>query len=106
MEACNILSNNVAIRAAVTVALLFVAATPGAAQLSFTPSQCRDALVIGNAIMTKYRISPKLAASFGRFRDSGCDLKTVFDRDTDIDEKAFGEFRVKLIAFRTAATDR
>ncbi|MEA2875533.1 MAG: hypothetical protein QOF14_729 [Hyphomicrobiales bacterium] len=51
--------------------------------------------------MTKYAISPALASSFRQFRVSSCDPNTVFNRDTDTDETAFGEFRLKLIALRS-----
>jgi hypothetical protein len=82
---------------------------PAAAQqTSLPPKQCEDAISISTAIMTKYqgRISAKLADSFGRFRDSRCDLGTQFTRvEGTADEVAFGEFRVRLIAMRTAANN-
>lgn len=73
-------------------------AAPTAARLP--EEQCRNAIIISNAIMRREPISPRLAASFGRFGESQCSLDTVFERDTDVDERAFGEFRVRLIALR------
>jgi hypothetical protein len=63
--------------------------------------QCSDALAVAHAVMKKHRISPRLAASFRRFRLSNCDLDTDFERDTAVDATAFGEFRLKLIALGT-----
>jgi hypothetical protein len=64
--------------------------------------QCSDAQDIAFAVMKKYAISPRLATSFRKFRLSNCDLEIDFERDTAIDETAFGEFRLKLIALTTA----
>jgi hypothetical protein len=72
--------------------------TPSVARLP--EEQCRNAIIISNAIMRREPISPRLAASFSRFGESQCRLDTVFERDTDVDERAFGEFRVRLIALR------
>ena len=80
-----------------------------AQQASLTSEQCQNAISISTQIMTKYRgqISDKLARSFGQFRDSKCDLSTPFTRvEGTADEKAFGEFRLKLIALRTADASR
>lgn len=63
--------------------------------------QCSDAVAIAHAIMKKHAVSPRLAASFRKFRLSNCDLETDFERDTAVDETAFGEFRLKLIALAT-----
>jgi hypothetical protein len=88
-------------KSAIAASAIAAFGLPAAAEQALSPLQCRDALVIGNAVMTKYAVSPRLATSFKNFRLSNCDPKTVFERDTDIDDKAFGEFRVKLIALRT-----
>ena len=79
---------------------------PAAAQQAFSLTQCRDALVVGNAILSKYAVSQRLASSFKNFRLSGCNPKTVFERENEVDEDAFGEFRIKLIALRTEAAQR
>jgi hypothetical protein len=70
----------------------------------FTAQQCREAIIISDAIKRKYagRISEKLVASFARFRDSNCDLSTPFTRvEGTSDDQAYGEFRVRLIAMRS-----
>jgi len=74
--------------------------TPAAAD-QLPPKQCRDAQAVAAAVITRYNISPRLATSFRKFRLSNCDLETDFERDTDVDENAFGEFRLKLIALST-----
>jgi hypothetical protein len=79
-----------------------VSAATAQQQIALTPQQCSQAQDIAYSLMKKYKISPRLAASFRNFRLSNCDMKTVFERDTDTDEKAFGEFRLRLIALRTA----
>jgi hypothetical protein len=69
----------------------------------FNDKQCRDAISIATHLMTKYRgrISEQLARSFGRFRDSNCDLGTDFTRvEGTSDDEAFGEFRLRLIVLR------
>ena len=82
-------------------ALGATAKQPAALAVARLPAdQCRNAIIIGNAIMRREPISPRLAASFDRFGESQCRLDTVFERDTDVDERAFGEFRVRLIALR------
>jgi len=100
-----------AIAGAAMGALAVLAAFPVNAQqqVALTSKQCEDAVSISTAIMTKYRgqISEKLARSFGQFRDSKCDLGTPFTRvEGTADDKAFGEFRLKLIALRTADVSR
>jgi hypothetical protein len=77
--------------------------------VSLTPQQCENAISVSTGILTKYRgkISVKLIESFDRFRDSKCNLKTDFTRvEGTADEKAFGEFRVLLIAMRTASNSK
>jgi len=69
------------------------------------PDQCRSAILIGTEIMERNAISGRLASSFERFRLSNCRLDTVFERETDIDNRAFGEFRVRLIALRMSAAN-
>jgi hypothetical protein len=84
-------------------------AFPAAAEQAFTPKQCENAIAISTSILDKYkgRISEKLVSSFGRFRDSHCDLATPFTRiEGTADDQAFGEFRLKLIALRTANLSR
>ena len=83
-----------------------VASSPAAAQQQasapFTAEQCRDAKIIGNAVMSKFRVSAELADSFVKFGQSNCDMNTNWRLSTPVDEKAFSEFRLKLIAIRTA----
>ena len=59
------------------------------------------ALRIAEEIKDLYDISPRLDASFERFRRSRCDVETRFERDTEIDVKAFLEFRMKFEMWRT-----
>jgi len=83
--------------------LVTIGASPSGAE-SLPPKQCRDAVSISTEILTKYRsrISAKLIASFGQFRESNCDLSTEFTRvEGTADDEAFGEFRVRLIALRS-----
>lgn len=75
------------------------------AAASLPPDQCRSAILIGTEIMERNAISARLADSFRRFRLSNCRLDTVFERETDIDNQAFGEYRVRLIALRMSATN-
>ncbi len=100
------MSNNVAGRRVGTalfgLVLLGMAACPRDAQADqLAAKQCGDAVAIAHAIMKKHAVSPRMAASFRKFRLSNCDLDTDFERDTPVDETAFGEFRVKLIALAT-----
>ncbi len=79
------------------------ASFPAAAeQATLTSQQCREAKAVTIAVMSKYAISPRLATSFKQFTTSGCDLKTNFEVDTTVDDRAFGEFRTKLIVLRKA----
>lgn len=91
-------------------AIISPIAFPAAAQqVALTPEQCRNAISISSSIMEKYRgrISEKFANSLGRFRDTGCDLNTQFTRvDGTKDNEAFGEFRLLLVALRTAAISK
>ena len=73
------------------------------AQLKFEPDQCAAALRIAEQIKEKFDISPRLDASFERFRRSECDVQTRFERDTEIDVKAFLEFRFRFEMWRTCA---
>jgi hypothetical protein len=100
---------NAAFAAVVAGSSLLAGFSAAAQQTALTNEQCQNAISISTQIMTKYRgqISEKLAKSFGQFRDSKCDLSTSFSRvEGTADEKAFGEFRLKLIALRTADISR
>jgi hypothetical protein len=83
-----------------TLAMIYPAS---AQQAALTPDQCRNAQIIGNAIMEKYKVSSQLAESFGKFVFSKCDMNTEWQLATDVDKKAFGEFRARIVALRTAA---
>ena len=78
---------------------------PAAAQETVLgDAQCRTARAVAIAVLEKYsgKISEPLANSFAAFNKS-CDLKTKFERVPGTpDDDAFGEFRVKIIAIRTA----
>jgi hypothetical protein len=90
---------------AAAAAAIVAASASAQAQTALTPQQCEKAISVSTGILTKYRgrISVDLAQSFGRFRDSKCDLKTEFTRVKGTsDDEAFGEFRVLLIALKTA----
>ena len=94
-------------RRAVQAAAISTLATiyPAAAQqVALTPQQCRDAIIIAGAIKDRFagKMSVQLIDSFARFRDSNCDLDTNFVRETPADNEAFKEFRLRLIAMRTA----
>ena len=88
----------------VTLALaaaLALAGRAASAQVKFAPDQCEAALRIAEEIKDQYDISPRLDASFERFRRSRCDVETRFERDTEVDVKAFLEFRMKFEMWRT-----
>ena len=90
------------IAATLTAASVVGAIFPAAAQQAFSQQQCRDAQVIGNAIMQRYAISDRLAGSYRRFIGSGCDMNTDWELVTPVDQQAFGEYRIRLVALRTA----
>ena len=71
------------------------------AQLTFEADQCAAALNIAEQIKEKFDISPRLEASFERFRRSRCDVQTRFERDTEVDVKAFVEFRFRFEMWKT-----
>lgn len=97
-----------ALTTAAIIGLSALGSFPAAAQQALLPAeQCRNAIIISNAIKDRYngRLSAKLIASFGQFRDSNCDLNTPFTRvEGTADEDAFGEFRLKLIVLRRTAS--
>jgi hypothetical protein len=87
---------------ALAVAAAFaLAPRPASAQVKFAPDQCAAALSIAEEIEDGFDISPRLKASFERFRRSRCDVDTRFERDTEVDVKAFLEFRLKFEMWRT-----
>lgn len=90
--------------AAALVGASVLASFPAAAQEMLPPNLCSQANDVAYAIMSKYPISPSMATSFNRFRVSKCDLDTDFNTLTPVDEQAFGEFRVKLIALKKMAS--
>lgn len=83
-------------------------AFPAAAQQALSPKQCSDAISIADAIVqaNKGKISPDLINSFVKFGESKCDMNTDWKLMNKIDEQIFGQFRVRLIALRTAAVSR
>jgi hypothetical protein len=85
-----------AVIAGVTITVL-----PAAAQVKFAPDQCEAALRIAEEIRDQYDISAYLIASFDQFRRSRCDVETRFARDTEVDVKAFLEFRMRFEMWRT-----
>ena len=78
-----------------------LAADMASAQVRLPPDHCEGALFIAERIKERYEISPRLEASFQRFRQSRCDVDTSFERDTEVDVKAFLEFRLKFEMWRT-----
>jgi hypothetical protein len=101
------LSNNVAaaIRVVAVLGALACFSFQACAQTGqpFTAKQCSDAISIANAVVQSYKgqLSKDLIDSFVRFGRSNCDLSTTFTRiEGTSDEKAFGEFRVRLVALR------
>jgi hypothetical protein len=70
----------------------------------FTQTQCSNAISIANALVQANRgqISNGLVDSFVRFSKSKCDLNIDWNLTGKNDEKVFGEFRVRLIALRSA----
>jgi hypothetical protein len=71
------------------------------AQLKLEPDQCDAALRIAESVKQNYDISPRLLASFERFRLSLCDVETRFERDTRVDVLALGEFKMRYELWRT-----
>jgi hypothetical protein len=76
-----------------------------AAQVRLPPDHCEGALFIAEQVKEAYDISPRLAASFQRFRLSNCDVDTSFERDTEVDVKAFAEFRLRFEAWKICSAD-
>jgi hypothetical protein len=82
-------------------ACLVLGAGKASAQLKLFPDQCEAALSIAELIKKKHDISPRLAASFEKFRRSDCDVDTKFERDTQTDVMALGEFKMRYEMWRT-----
>jgi hypothetical protein len=76
---------------------------PVSAQRTLPPDLCRGALSIAESIKTRYDISQRLAASFQKFDASDCDIDTPFERDTELDVRAFVEFQLRFQVWRTCA---
>jgi hypothetical protein len=91
-----------AVTGALIVTTLFSAA---AQQVALTPQQCSDAISVAAAIVQRNsgKLSQSMIDSFVQFGKSKCDLGTNFVRENAADNDAFKEFRLKLIAMRTAA---
>jgi hypothetical protein len=71
------------------------------AHLKLFPDQCEAALSIAEEVKATYDMSPRLLASFEKFRRSGCDISMSFERDTKTDVLAFGEFKLRFEMWRT-----
>jgi hypothetical protein len=80
---------------------LILASGRAPAQVKLFPDQCEAALSIAELIMRNHAISPRLMASFEKFRRSDCDIDTSFERDTQTDVLAFGEFKMRFEMWRT-----
>jgi hypothetical protein len=80
----------------------------GAQADSLNPKQCDDAISLATTIVQRNagKISPGLKDSFIAFSKSNCDLNTDWKITGQVDESIFGEFRLKLIALRSAAVSR
>ena len=95
-------------RAVVALSLgagLALAAGTAAAQVRLPPDHCEGALLVAEQIKQRYDISPRLEASFQKFRISNCDVLTSFERDTEVDVKAFLEFRLRFEAWKVCNDD-
>jgi hypothetical protein len=90
---------------ALSLAALALAASMASAQIRLPPDHCEGALYIFERIKERYEISPRLEASFQKFRVSNCDVETPFERDTEIDVKAFAEFRLRFEAWKICSAD-
>jgi hypothetical protein len=102
---CRPMSRQSFVRTA-TVALslgvgLVLSGSTASAQLRLEPDQCDAALRIAESVKQNHEISPRLLASFERFRLSQCDVETKFERDTRIDVQALGEFKMRYELWRT-----
>ena len=92
---------------ALGIVLLATVTGPAAAQQpngSFSAQQCSDALSIAHQLVARNagKISNDLRDSFARFGKSNCDLETDWKTTGKRDEEIFAEFRLRLIAMRTA----
>jgi hypothetical protein len=90
--------------AAIALALgsgLVLSGGMASAQLKLEPDQCNAALRIAESVMQTHDISPRLLASFERFRLSACDVETKFERDTRADVLALAEFKMRYELWRT-----
>lgn len=89
-----------------TAAVIGLSAFGAAAQQqsALTAKQCSDAISIANAVVQSHKgkLSQELVESFVRFGKSNCDLNTDWKLMGKADEQAFGEFRLRLVALRSA----
>jgi len=60
---------------------------------------CEKAIAIGNAITDRYKVSAPMARSFARFARTNCS-DIDWEIATPVDQKAFEEFRVRLIVLK------
>jgi hypothetical protein len=108
-ERCNFMSGrSFAGKAFVALSLgagLMLAAGTASAQVKLPPDHCEGALLLAEQIKQRYDISPRLEASFQKFRLSNCDVLTSFERDTEVDVKAFLEFRLRFEAWKICNDD-
>lgn len=83
---------------------LFAASAQQQQQTALTEKQCSDAISIANAVVQSHKgkLSKELIDSFVKFGKSNCDLNTDWKLMGRTDEQAFGEFRVRLVALRSA----
>ena len=91
----------IAVTAHVALGALFPAAAQQVAA-PFSSAQCRSAQNSIDALLVKYRgrMSPELARSLGTFAQSNCDMNTDLSRRPGIDDAAFGEFNLLMVAIR------
>ena len=71
--------------AALSLGAILMLSGTASAQVKLYPDQCVAALTIAEFIKKNHDISPRLIASFERFRASDCDIDTKFERDTETD---------------------
>jgi hypothetical protein len=93
-------------------AIIGMGAIPASAQQQasapFTEKQCSDATSIALGLVRQNQkiISKELIESFVQFGKSKCDLNTDWKLMNKTDEDIFGQFRVLLVAMRTAQNNK
>jgi len=88
---------------------LLLATFPAGAQPPLTKDQCYQAMAVVDALTTKYngRISADFIKSIKTFVARDCDMDVEFKVIPGTSDKdAFGEFRLKITAIKTAEASK